>query len=130
MFGSDDRLSWAASAILNSRQADPMSEWAVRQCSELGPVIWAQRQLREFAALAECGFTPGSYNAELRRRLCGDEYPRMSYRIFGLLSLLEVEACEHCGGGVEVRTAYTPMLGGGYDTMTRCLDCGHVDVAT
>lgn len=74
MFGATDRLSLAASAIWRR------SEWE------------ESRHVQEarIEALAELGFTPESYTEALRARLAPD-YPAMSYSVFNLLAVLEVQ---------------------------------------
>lgn len=130
MFGHhDNRLSLAASAVWRTRFNDPMDEWAMSVCPEVGPLIAAHDRSAVLAAIKEQGFTPGSYNEALRERLCGDEYPHMSYRVYTLLSFLEVEnVCPECGAALDVKTFETRNYGGGYDTFVRCSECEYGEV--
>jgi len=91
MFGATDNLSKAASRIwLAETQPDPYD--AMGYDADCGPLIERSHQIWKLRVLAEYGFTPETYNAELRQRMCGDEYPKMSYSVFHLLRTLEVES--------------------------------------
>lgn len=89
MFNADDRLSRAASAIWRSFEHE-QAEYDMDGSGELGPVIARHLHEGRVAMLRVFGFTPESYNKALRERLAPD-YPRMSYRAFNLLGILEVE---------------------------------------
>jgi hypothetical protein len=93
MFNADNRLSMAASAIWNSYEQEDQ-EMSLDGSGELGGRIARGMQEWRLKVIGEFGFTPKSYNEALRRSLCGEEYPHMSYGTYQLLSILEVESLE------------------------------------
>ena len=93
MFGADNRLSMAASAVWMSHEQE-MQELSLDGSGELGGVISRGMQAHRVEIVESFGFTPKEYNDELRRRMCGEEYPRMSHNVHHFLSALEVESME------------------------------------
>lgn len=126
MFGADDKLSRAASAIWKARTfEDPLD--ALGRGADCGSLIDKAARAHELRILEKLGFTPGSYNEMLRERLA-PEYPRMSYRTYIFLGMLEVEACPVCGGPIESKTMPTRNYGGGFDTYLSCTHCDYQEV--
>src|SRR6185369_3752925 len=112
------RLSLAASAVWRLRTADPdpMGD----PSGDAGDAISAYYYGCAVRAVERAGWaTPGLYNEALHKSL-GVTGPQMSYGVYELLSILEVEACPKCGRAVETRSFWTQQYGGGYDTTVRC----------
>lgn len=84
-----DNLSRAASAVWRSRNHEHM-DYMLDGSGELGGHIHRYHEKVRVELVEDCGYTATSYNTELRARLAPD-YPRMSYRIYDLLTVLEVE---------------------------------------
>jgi hypothetical protein len=88
MFGADDRLSRAASAIWRQRQ-DAYMDYALDASGDCGPLIAKAHRRSEVEALARLGFTPESYNAAIEQRIGGPGYTAHRWA-----SELEVESDE------------------------------------
>lgn len=86
----DNRLSMAAGEIWNQGKYE-WQDYAMDGSGDCGPLIAKGHQISRIAILERWGYTPQEYNQELRDRMCGEEYPKMSYNVFCLLGELEVE---------------------------------------
>lgn len=85
---ANDRLSKAASAVWNIEEHAWM-DYELDGSGECGALIAASHERSKLLAVGEQGFTADTYNAELRKRLA-PEHPKMSYRTYCLLGLLEI----------------------------------------
>jgi len=89
MFGADDKLSRAASAVWEIESHSWM-DFAMDGSGELGDRIAKHHNDCKLAAVRAAGFAPAEYNNALRDRLVNED-GTMSYRVHQLLCTLEVE---------------------------------------
>lgn len=123
----NDRLSRTVSAIYRLRTAepDPMGD----PSGDCGHLIEAHERAVALKAVKDAGYeTPGQYNEDLRSRMVG-EHGRMSYHVYHLLVLLEIqEICPRCGSALDVSRNWTQAYGGGWDTYYMCPTCPYAEV--